>query len=89
MSSEVYNSLPEDVRTALDEVAYKYMEEFLELSGEVQNEYKEKLIAEGVTINKIDKAEFIEAAQSIPSNFPDWSDGIFEKLQEVLESARK
>ncbi len=89
MSSEVYHALPEEARAGLDKVAYDYMEEFLELSGGVQDEYMEKLKAEGVTITEIDKAEFIQAAQDIPNNFPDWTPGVYEKLQEVLESSRK
>lgn len=89
MSSKVYNSFPEDVRTALDKVAYDYMGEFLRLSGGVQDEYKQKLIAAGVTINKIDKAEFIKAAQDVPSRFSNWSAGTYQKLQQILEAARK
>ena len=88
MSSEIYNSLSDDAREALDSVSYDYMEEFLELSGGVQEEYKQKLIDEGVTISEIDKTEFIEAAQDVPSLFPDWTDGVYEEIQAVLESAR-
>ena len=84
MSSEVYNALSDDAKAALDQTAKDYMQEFLELSGGVQDEFRAKLEAEGVTVNTIDKAEFIEAAKSVPDNFPEWSDGILDKLQEAL-----
>lgn len=84
MSSEVYNSLSEAARTGLDTEAMNYMEEFLELSGDVQDEYKAMLEEEGVVISEIDKTEFIEAASKVPENFPEWSDGIVEELQAVL-----
>lgn len=89
MSSKVYNSLPVDVRAAMDKVAYDYMEEFLRLSGGVQEEYRQKLVASGVTINKIDKTEFIKAAQDVPSRFSNWTPGTYQKLQQILEAARK
>lgn len=88
MSSEVYKSLPDDARQALDRVAVKYMEEFLALSGGVQQRFLDQLIANGVVVNEIDKTEFIEAAKLIPAKFPDWTPGIYEKLSAVLEEAR-
>lgn len=84
MSSEVYNSLSDGAREALDATAMEYMGEFLELSDGVQADFKAKLEAEGVVITEIDKAEFVEAANRVPEKFPDWSDGILEKLQGVL-----
>lgn len=86
MSSEVYDSLSDAAREALDATAMAYMGEFLELSDGVQADYKAKLEAEGVTITEIDKTEFIEAANKVPENFPEWSDGILEELQAVLYS---
>ena len=86
MSSEIYNSLSEDAKAGLDATAMDYMKEFLELSGGVQDEYKAKLEEEGVVISEIDKTEFIEAASKVPENFPEWSDGIVEELQAVLDN---
>ena len=84
MSSEVYNNLPEEARAALDQTAADYMQEFLELSGGVQDEYKAMLEEAGVVVSSIDKTEFIEAAKDVPNNFPEWSDGLIEKLEEAL-----
>ncbi len=84
MSSEVYHSLSAEAQDALDATAMDYMNEFLELSDGVQQEYRELLEAEGVTISEIDKSEFIEAANKVPESFPEWSDGILEQLQAVL-----
>ena len=86
MSSEVYDSLSDDAKTGLGQSADNYMKEFMALSGGVQDEYRAKLEAEGVTISTIDKTEFIAAAANVSENFPDWSDGILEKLQAALNS---
>ena len=88
MSSEVYSTLSDAAKAAMDETAQKYMQEFLELSGGVQDEYKQKLIDAGVQVSSIDKTEFIEAAKSIPDKFPDWTPGVYDELTAVLEEAR-
>ena len=85
MSSEIYNNLSPEAQAALDQTAADYMNEFMELSGGVQDEYRAKLEAEGVTVNTIDKAEFIEASANVPKNFPEWTPGILDELKAVLE----
>ena len=88
MSSEVYSTLSDAAKAAMDETAQKYMQEFLELSGGVQDEYKQKLIDAGVQVSSIDKTKFIEAAKSIPDKFPDWTPGVYDELTAVREEAR-
>jgi len=85
MSSEIYDNLSAEAQAALDQTAADYMNEFMELSGGVQDEYRAKLEAEGVTITEIDKAEFIEASANVPNNFPEWTPGILDELKAVLE----
>lgn len=84
MSSEIYNSLSEEARAALDQTAADYMNEFMELSGGVQDEYRAKLEAEGVTVTEISKEEFIEASKNVPNNFPEWTPGILDELKAAL-----
>lgn len=84
MSADVYNSLSEEAKSSLDSTCVDYMKEFLELSGDVQDDFRAKLEAEGVVISEIDKSEFIEAAKKVPANFPEWSDGIIDELNAVL-----
>lgn len=84
MSSEVYHSLSAEAQAALDATAADYMEEFLELSDGVQSEYKALLEDEGVVISEIDKTAFIEASESVPDNFPEWTDGILDELKAAL-----
>lgn len=84
MSSKVYDSLSDEAKAALDSTAKDYMNEFLELSGGVQDEYRAKLEAEGVTVTVIDKAEFIEASANVPNNFPEWTPGILDELKAAL-----
>ena len=84
MSSEVYYSLTDEAREALDATAEAYMQKFLEASDEMQTEYQAKLEAEGVVFSEIDKTEFIEAAENFADYFPEWSDGILDQLKAVL-----
>ncbi len=90
MSSEIYRSMPDDVRAALDKTAYKYMEEFLALTNGVQQEYLKKLVADGVKVSQIDKTPFINAAPAaVAKYFPDWSKGIYEKMKAEIASGKK
>lgn len=84
MSQKVYENLPEEGRKAIDEVGSAYPAKAIELAQSVEQEYIDKLLAEGVTIIDIDKADFLEAAQSTPDYFPEWTPGMYERIQEAL-----
>lgn len=85
MSQKVYENLPEEARAAIDKVGSAYPEKAIQLAQSVEQEYIDKLVAEGVQIIDIDKTEFIEAAQSTPDYFPEWSDGLYQRIQDALK----
>lgn len=84
MSQKVYESLPEEGRKAIDDIGSAYPAKAIELAQSVEQEFIDKLEAEGVTIIDIDKSEFIEAAQSTPDYFPEWTPGMYERIQAAL-----
>lgn len=88
MSSDVYNSLSDEAKKAVNEVSLKYMNEFLEAADEQQLMYKRLLEEEGVIISEIDKTEFIEASKAIPEFFPEWTPGFYDSVVALLETGR-
>lgn len=84
MSQAVYESLPEQARKAIDEVGSAYPAKAIELAQSVEQEYIDKLKDEGVEFIDIDKTEFIEAAQDTPKYFPEWTEGMYERVQEAI-----
>jgi len=89
MSSKVYNSLSSDVRTAMEKISEKYMDEFVRLADGVEQQYIQQLKAAGVNFSDIDKTEFIEAAKKAPEVFPKWTPGLYDKLLTAMAAARK
>jgi len=84
MSQTVYENLPEQARKAIDEVGGAYPEKAIALAKGVEQEYIDKLTAEGVEIVEIDKTDFIAAAQDTPKYFPEWTEGMYERIQAAL-----
>ena len=89
MSSGVYNNFSADVRAAIERISEKYMDEFVRLADEVEQDYVRQLKDAGVIFSEINKAEFIEAAKRAPEAFPEWTPGLYEKLMAAMEAARK
>ena len=84
MSQASYEKLSDESKAALDKVATEFAESQIGRVEKVTEEYRQKLEDEGVTFVDIDKAEFIEAAQDTPEYFPEWSEGLYERVQEAI-----
>lgn len=77
-------SLPDDIVAILKETG--------DLAGDVMNEMVmsadaetiEKLKEAGVTVNEVDVAAFRAAVEGIYSEFPEWTPGLFDKIQEII-----
>lgn len=86
MSQDVYESLPEKAQQALDKVGHAYPAVRADQIKAIEQEYLEKLEAEGVTIHDdVDKTAFIEAASQVSENFPEWSPNLYEDIVDVIE----
>ena len=84
MSQATWEKLSDEAKEAVDKVATEFAESQIERVNAVTAEYEQKLKDEGVTFIDIDKAEFIEAAQSTPDYFPEWSEGLYERVQAAI-----
>ena len=84
MSEEVYQSLSDEGKKAIDECGLTFADKMVERASAVEDEYEQKLVDEGVQIIEIDKTEFIAAAQDTPSKFPEWTDGLYERIQKEI-----
>jgi TRAP-type C4-dicarboxylate transport system substrate-binding protein len=89
MSSKIYDSLPADVKTTMDTLAFKYMEDFVAKADAVEMDLLAQMQKAGLQVATIDKAEFIAAAKNVPAAFPAWSPGIYDKLQNAIAAGRK
>lgn len=84
MSEEVYQSLSPEAQEAIDSCADNFANEVVDKVLANEEEYEQMLVDEGVQVIDIDKTEFIEAAQETPEHFPDWPEGIYERVQEAI-----
>lgn len=84
MSNDVFNSLPQQAQDAITEVMTAYCDKAIENVNAATEEFKQKMIDEGVTFIEVDKEEFIAAAQDTPNHFPDWTPGLYEEVKAAL-----
>lgn len=85
MSQKVYESLPADAQRALDTVGRAYPAERVAASLEIEGHYRKLLEERGIIFNEVDKTDFITAAASISAAFPEWSEGLHERMLEAIK----
>lgn len=84
MSNDVFNNLPQQAQDAITKVMHEYCDEAIENVTAANEEYKQKMMDEGVEFIEIDKTEFIEAAQDTPNYFSSWTPGLYEEVKAAL-----
>lgn len=84
MSQSVYENLPDPAKKALDDVGRGYTAVRQPMIEELEVEYRGKLEEAGLTFNDVDTAGFIDAASETPNHFPEWTDGLYEDILEVI-----
>lgn len=85
MSEQVYQSLSEEGKNAIDACGLAFAESVVDKVKANEEEYQKKLEDEGVQIVNVDKSEFIAAAQDTPEYFPEWSEGLYQRVQKAIE----
>ncbi|WP_323764408.1 C4-dicarboxylate TRAP transporter substrate-binding protein [Marinovum sp.] len=86
INADLFASLPEDIQTVLDEEANAAGVFMTDLMLNSEEEWIGKLEAEGVTFNRaVDLAAFQEATAEVYSKFPDWSDGLYQRVRTILD----
>ena len=82
------SSLPEDVQQLIAETGREAGLYMNELIVKAEAETVDKLEAEGVTFNQVDKAAFRRAARGVYDRFPLWTPGLYDHVQRLLEEYR-
>ncbi len=83
-SESVYQSLPEEYQTVMDEVFTEAAEIYSEDNIELNNEIHDLLTAEGITFDEVDIDAFKEATEVVYTKFPDWSENLRENFRAQL-----
>ena len=85
MSQEVYDSLPDVAKSALDNVSSDFSKETVDLVAEQTEHFDQLLMDEGVTFLDFDKEPAIEYAQThVEEKFPEWSEGLYQRANDFL-----
>src|SRR5690606_6437216 len=77
-------SLPEDLVTILKETGDEAGDFMTETGLASDEETIERLKAQGVTFHEVDRELFKEAVRPVYDMFPDWSPGLYDTVQEIL-----
>lgn len=88
MSSAVWNSLSEENQKILVETFEKYSRIYAEKGLELQQEYIDKMKAEGVTFvypSDADKTAMADAAAEAMASFPELSEGLSDRIAEAMK----
>lgn len=85
MNADLYASYPPEVQAALTEAALAAGDYMTQLVIDSENEFAERLEAEGVTIVRdVDEAAFQAATASVYEAFPEWTPGLHQQIQDIL-----
>lgn len=86
MNQELYNSLPEDIQKVMVDLGKEYAQKQREINQELTEEYKEKLIADGVEIipeEEIDIESFKKAVEPVYEKHADRYGDYIDRIQNV------
>lgn len=80
-----WDQLSEEHQQVLTDTGQQMAEYLGELVAEDSEQALEQLRNEGVEVHEVDTAPFRErAAEQIPSAFPQWSDGLYDSVYEII-----
>ena len=80
-----WDQLSEEHQQVLTDTGQQMAEYLGELVAEDSEQALERLRSEGVEIHEVDTAPFRErAAEQIPTAFPQWSDGLYDSVYDII-----
>jgi TRAP-type C4-dicarboxylate transport system substrate-binding protein len=85
MSQSVYESLSPEAKAALDKTGLDECKIAIEYVQGQEAEWRQKLEAEGVVFNDVDKTAFIAAAADVSKAFPEWTPGLYNTIMDILK----
>jgi tripartite ATP-independent transporter DctP family solute receptor len=88
MSQAVYESLPAEAKAVMDKIGIEQCQVSVDTVTGQENSWRTKLEAEGVKFHEVDRASFIAAAANVGKEFPEWTPGLYNKIQDILKDYR-
>ena len=86
MSASLFNALSEEHRAVVQEEAGRACEEMSDTALDGYESGVAELAEKGMTvISDVDRARFAERAGGIADAFPEWSDGLYERAQAIID----
>lgn len=85
MSQKVYDSLPDDAKKALDTVGRAESAKRIPKIQALETEFRKTLEDKGIRFNDVDKSSFFEAAAKVPDAFPEWTPGVYDKMNDIIK----
>ncbi|MFB5660964.1 C4-dicarboxylate TRAP transporter substrate-binding protein [Alteribacillus sp. HJP-4] len=85
IGSDVLNNLPEDLQEILIESSEEAGDYGIELSKKAEEDTMKELEEQGMNIHEVDQEPFEAEAEKVYESMPTWSDGLYEKVQKLLE----
>ena len=86
INADYFRSLPEDIRRILSEEATSAGVFMTDMMLSSEEEWIAKFEAEGVAINRVvDVEAFREATAVVYERFPDWSEGLYDRVRRILD----
>lgn len=85
MSEAVYEGLPDAAKKAIDTVGRAFPAIYAPQSLAIEEEFRIKLEEGGIAFNEVDRDSFLEAAATVPANFPEWSAGLYDRVSAAIE----
>ena len=84
-SQAYFAKLPADIKKALSESADEAGNFMTSTVQTAEKETIEKMKKEGVTVIEVDKKAFRDAAKATYTHFPEWTPGLYDKVQSYLK----
>ncbi len=84
MSQKLFDSLTPEQQKVLVATAKKYGAIASENTIKSESEFQKKLEENGVRFNEVDRDAFVNATRKVYDAFPEWTPGLYEKVQKIL-----
>jgi len=85
MSESLYDSLSPETQEILEKEAKKYGVMCSEKTAEMEEEYIRIMESEGAVFNDVDSQAFKEACAGVYTKFPQWTDGLYERVLSIID----
>lgn len=87
MNQDVYESMGAELQQIVTDAAVEAGTYMAELVGASQEQFRSDLEAAGVTfVDDVDVSAFRDATAVVYTAFPDWSDGLYDRVRDILDN---